>query len=137
MRGLGLTHEVTSSKRRRDARNPLWEVNVLDLVIRHSTAAHKRETIAWPKRRQASAEKLAVFQVWRNYVKQRWEKGPAVSSAMLMGRAKRLLSVSEILEKRIFRQHVALSRCWALYYDRRVETPALGVNRAHTLSYAY
>ena len=55
-----LTHRITSSKERRDKRNPLWEINVLDLMIRHSTAAHKRETIAWAKRRQASIEKLAI-----------------------------------------------------------------------------
>ena len=41
MRGLGcrITQRITSSKQRRDARNPLWEVNLLDLMIRHSTAA--------------------------------------------------------------------------------------------------
>jgi len=137
MRGLGFIQATTSSKRRRDARNPLWEVNVLDLMIRHSTAAHKRETIAWAKRRQTSAEKLAVFQVWYNYVKRRWEKGPAVSSAMLKGLTDRLLSVRDILTRRIFREHVALSPTWERYYDRRVVTPALGVNRTHTLSYAY
>ena len=72
--GCDITHRITSSKERRDERNPLWEVNLLDLMIRHSTAAHKRETIAWAKRRQASIEKLAIFQVWRNYIKRRREK---------------------------------------------------------------
>jgi len=137
MWGLGFVHDITSSKRRRDSRNPLWEVNLLDLMIRHSTAAHKRETIAWAKRRQASIEKLALFQVWYNYVKRRWEKGPKESSAMLMGLAGKLLCVPDILSDRIFRHHVTLSPRWARYYDRRIETPALGVNRAHNLSYAY
>jgi len=139
MRQLGcrITHSVTSSKERRDNRNPLWEVNLVDLMIRHSTAAHKRETIAWAKRRQASAEKLAIFQVWRNYVKRRWENGPAESSAMLKGLASRLMRAGDILSGRWFRQHTSLPRCWSHYYDRAVETPALGVNRMHTLTYAY
>jgi len=139
MRQLGcrITHIVTSSKARRDDRNPLWEVNLVDLMIRHSTAAHKRETIAWAKRRQASAEKLAIFQVWRNYVKRRWENGEAVSSAMLKGLANRLLRVRDVLAGRRFRQQVPLPRTWSRYYDRAVETPALGVNRMHTLTYAY
>jgi hypothetical protein len=139
MRNLGcrIMHSVTSSKERRDGRNPLWEVNLTDLMIRHSTAAHKRETIAWAKRRQASAEKLAIFQVWSNYVKRRRENGPAESSAMLKGLAVRLLRIRDILSRRRFRQHVEMPRVWSRYYDRGVETPALGVNRMHTLTYAY
>jgi transposase-like protein len=131
------THRVTSSKARRDQRNPLWEVNLLDLMIRHSTAAHKRETIAWAKRRQASAEKLAIFQVWRNYVKRRRENGPEHSAAMLKGLAHRMYDCTDILRRRLFRQHVALPERWARYYERDVTTPALGVNRRHDLTYAF
>jgi hypothetical protein len=139
MRGLAcqITHQTTSSKARRDQRNPLWEANLLDLMIRHSTAAHKRETIAWAKRRQASAEKLTILQVWRNYVKRRWEKGPAVSSAMIKGLADRLLNVRDLLTGRLFRERVELPNRWALYYERRVTTPALGTNRHHALQYAF
>lgn len=139
IRGLDclVTHFITSSRQRRDQRNPLWEVNLLDMFIRHSTAAHKRETIAWAKRRQASAEKLAIFQVWRNYVKRRWEKGPTRSSAMHKGLADRLLRVRDILARRRFRGHTTLPDRWAQYYDRAVVTTALGVNRMHTLTYSY
>jgi hypothetical protein len=139
MRGLAcsIQHHITSSKRKRDKRNPLWEVNLLDLMIRHSTAAHKRETIAWPKRRQASAEKLAIFQVWRNYIKRRWEKGPDVSAAMLAGLRLRRLTIGHILKHRSFPRQIPLPRRWKLYYERRVSTVALGVNRLHTLTYAF
>ena len=135
--GCRVRHRVTSSRARRDRGNDLFEVNLLDLMIRHSTAAHRRETIAWAKRRQASAEKLTIFQVWRNYVKRRWEKGPPISSAMLKGLANRLLEPEELLRRRYFRTREALPNRWSLYYDRRVETPALGVNRVHKLTYAY
>ncbi len=132
-----ITHRITSSKKRRNAQNPLWEVNLVDLLIRHSTAAHKRETLAWTKRRQASAEKLTIFQVWRNYIKRRWEKGRDESAAMLKGMAIRRLSIAEVLNERIFREHIALPRRWSLYYERRVTTVALPVNRLHTLTYAF
>jgi len=132
-----VAHEVTSSKRRRDDRNPLWEANVLDLMIRHSTAAHKRETIAWAKRRQVSSEKLAIHQVWRNYIKRRWEKGPKESAAIRKGLASRLLTTEDILKRRLFPWRIDVPRRWRMYYERRIETRALPVNRVHALSYAF
>lgn len=132
-----VTHEITSAKARRDARNPLWEVNVLDLMIRHSTAAHKRETIAWAKRRQASVEKLAIFQVWRNAIKKRWENGSVVTSAMLCGVRDRPLRVGDVFRKRLFYGHLALPKRWRDYYRRRILTAALRVNRTHELTYAF
>ncbi len=134
--GREITHCITSSKERRDRRNPLWEVNLLDLMIRHSTAAHKRETIAWAKRRQASIEKLAIFQMWRNYIKRRSEKGSRVTSAMLIGLANRPWRVKDLLAGRAFYEKERLSDRWRDYYRRRVETRALAVNRTHELVYA-
>jgi transposase-like protein len=131
------THRVTSSRQRRDDHNPLWEVNVLDLMIRHSTAAHKRETIAWAKRRQASIEKLTIFQVWRNYIKKRREKGGEVTSAMLLGLARRRLQIREVLQWRLFFGRIEMGATWQRYYRREVVTRALGVNRKHALKYAF
>jgi len=135
--GCRVTHRITSSKRRRDERNPLWEVNLLDLMIRHSTAAHKRETIAWAKRRQASIEKLSIFQVWRNTIKRRHEKGPPVTPAMLAGVQKRRLRVRDVLKERIFFGRVRMPERWESYYRREVDTRTLAVNRRHTLGYAF
>jgi hypothetical protein len=135
--GVPITHVVTSSKQRRDQHNPLWEVNLLDLMIRHSTAAHKRETIAWAKRRQASIEKLTVFQVWRNYVKRRHEKGERVTPAMLIGLATRPWRIRDLLNARRFFGKTPLSSRWEQYYRRAVETRALTVNRKHDLKYAF
>jgi transposase-like protein len=135
--GKGVRHRITTSKQRRDEHNPLWEINVLDLMIRHSTAAHKRETIAWAKRRQASIEKLAIFQVWRNYVKRRREKRDRTTPAMLLGRASRPWRVGDLLAGRLFFEKTPLSQRWQDYYRRRVETRALNVNRSHDLTYAF
>ena len=69
-------------------------------------------------------------------IKWRWEKGPPQSSAMLKGLTRRLWTVRDVLSERIFRTRVALPRVWGRYYDRAVETVALGVNRRHELTYA-
>jgi len=131
-----IRHEMTSSRDHRDKHNPLWEVNLLDLMLRHGTAAHKRETIAWAKRRQSSAERLSIFMVWRNLIKWRWEKGPPESSGMLKGLTRRLWGVRDVLQGRIFRTRVELPEVWGRYYERAVETVALKANRRHELTYA-
>jgi hypothetical protein len=135
--GRSVTHRVTPSTRRRDGRNPLWEINLLDLIIRHSTGAHKRETIAAAKRRQASIEKLTILQVWRNYIKRRWEKRDETTPAMFLGLADRPWAVEGLLNERLFFQKIQLSPRWQSYYRRQVLTPAIPVNRTHQLRYAF
>ena len=70
-------------------------------------------------------------------MKRRWENGPEQTPAMVKGLLSRVLKVSEVLGERLFRTRIDLARPWSDYYDREVETPALGVNRRHELSYAY
>ena len=135
--GHRVIHKITPSTRRRDQRNPLWEVNLLDMMIRHSTAAHKRETIAWAKRRQASIEKLTIFQVWRNYMKKRWEKSTPDTPAMILGLAERPWRPRDLLKERLFFHKIELSPRWERYYRREVRTVALPVNRTHRLRYAF
>ena len=130
-------HLVTPSTAKRTNRNPLWEVNLCDLLIRHCGANHKRETIAWSKRRQASAERLSVFLVWRNYMKGRREKiRGSPTPAMKRGMHHRALTVDDILEQRLFPTHVELPGRWGEYYAKRVETRCLGRQRRHELRYA-
>ena len=135
--GCSIEHRITSSKERRDTRNELFEVNLLDLLIRHSSANHKRETIAWSKRRAHSAYRLAILLVWRNYIKRRWEKRCRQTPAMLKGVVDRVLQPEDIIASRLFRTRIALPSKWDLYYDCRVETRELAVNRTHDLRYAY
>jgi len=132
-----IKHVVTPGKNHRDRRNKLWSINLLDSLIRHSGANHKRETIAWSKRRQSSAERLMVFLVWRNYIKARREKNPrGPTPAMARGMFDHPLSVEEIFDQRIFRDHVELPERWAEYYDRKVVTRCQATNSVHDLEYA-
>ena len=134
---IPIRHEVTSSKLPRTATNPLFPVNEADLLIRHSQSNHKRETIAFSKRRQSSAGRLMTMLVWRNYVKRRREKGPRVTAAMLRGTCARPLKVEDVLERRLFAGRIRLPGRWQEYYDGAVETREIPRNRRHELKYAY
>jgi len=132
-----ITHLVTNSKKPRTFQNPLFPVNELDLLIRHSQSNHKRETIAFSKRRNSAAEKLAILVVWRNWVKKRFEKGEKVTAAMLKGLTDRIWGWEEILEKRLFPGRIPLPDRWQRYYRREIVTRASASNRVHDLAYAF
>jgi len=138
LKGLGcdVVHQTTNSRKRRDKHNSLWEVNLLDLMIRHSSANHKRETIAWSKRRQGSAYRLAIFMVWRNCIKKRSENRCDWTSAMEAGLCDHRLTPREILAERLMPSRVVPEGRWRDYYWKRVVTPALDVNLEHTLKRA-
>ena len=108
-------------------------------MFRHSGANHKRETIAFSKRRQGAIERLAIFQVWRNFMRsfsERRRKGGA-TPAQKAGVLERRLSLKELLARRLFPSRIPLPERAAGYYRREVRTAALGVNRAHRLRYAF
>jgi transposase-like protein len=130
-------HRQTSSRRKRDRHNELFEVNALDMFLRHSSANHRRETIAFAKRRQESAYRLAIFVCWKNVGKRRWEKRCRSTPAMLLGLTDRVLEVEDVLARRLFRDHVVLPPSWDAYYRRAVITPVLGRNLRHKAKYAY
>ncbi len=133
-----IEHWITLGSDYRNWQNLLFAINSLDRLIRHSCANHKRETIAWSKRRQACAERLAILLVWRNYMKGRREKDSrSPTPAMELGMMDHRLTVEELLAGRIFRSHVALPPRWSEYYDREVSTRALARERKHELTYAY
>jgi transposase-like protein len=130
-------HLVTPGRDHRDRHNSLWEVNLLDLLIRHSSANHKRETIAWSKRRQRSAERLSILLVWRNYMKRRREKvRGSPTPAMERGMMSEPMDLETVLGGREFRSRTSLPQRWAEYYDGTVRTRGLERNRTHNLSCA-
>lgn len=124
-----IVHIQTSSLARRSTSNPLFPVNLADMRIRHGQANHRRETIAFSKRRQRAMERQAVFTVWANYIKKKSEKKDVTTSAMEVGIVGGPLSWKGILKKRIFPAHVNLCREWRAYYAGRVKTLALGAQQ--------
>ena len=129
-------HIVTSSKQHRDRWNRLFEINLLDLLIRHAEAEHKRETIAYSKRRNAGLWRLVIFLVWKNYIRPKRVRKCTETPAMLLGVCSQRLTVDEVLGRRLFWVRVGLEGRWRQYYWGEVETRALKVNRRHELKYA-
>jgi len=127
----------TSSRAARTTANPLFVINATDMFLRHSQANHRRETIAASKRRQMGLERLAVFMVWRNLVKRRFENGPDESSAMVAGWTEQRWDWGEVFRGRLFVNHVQLPRRWDEYYWRRVKTVVYGDRQVeHRCKYA-
>jgi len=132
---LEIEHRVTSSRRPRTPQNPLFPVNLLDLWIRHAGANHKRETIAFSKRRQSAAERLAILQVWRNFVKSFSERKRDACPAQHLGLTERRMTVPEILTERLFPSRIELPPRLARYYRRTTQTRLIR-GRRHRLRYA-
>ena len=121
-----LRHQVTPSTDARTPANPLFAVNLADLLLRHCGANHRRETIAYDRRRQGGMERLAIFLVWRNAIKWRREKEPGETAAMRAGILSRGWSWRDVFRCRLFPRERQLPGVWWDYYWRRVRTAALG-----------
>ena len=134
---LDVTHSITSSRAARIPQNPLFAINSLDHLVRHSGAHHKRETIAFSKRRQGGLERSAIFQVWRNHMKWSSERRRGATPAMRLGLADRRKTVAEVLSIRLFVSRIRLPEVLSRFYWREVETRRIAQNRRHTLRLAY
>jgi transposase-like protein len=131
-----IRHERTSSLEARTAHNPLFAVNRLDLLLRHSSANHKRETIAFAKRHQAVLERGAWLILWQNFAKQFSERRGLGTPAMRLGLRDRPIPIAELLVRRLFPERVQLPGAWARYYRGEIPTRYLRNERRHQLKLA-
>jgi len=129
-------HECTPSVLARTHRNPLFPVNLLDLLLRHNSANHKRETIAFSKRHQSVIERGAWLLAWRNLVKPFSEQHGGGTPAMRVGLTKGPWSVRRLLRERQFVSRVDLPESWRTYYGRWVDTVGITNPRRHRLRLA-
>ena len=110
-----IRHECTPSIAARTPGNPLFPVNLADSLLRHNSANHKRETIAFSKRHQSVVERAALLALWRNFTKPFSENHGGGTAAMRIGIRERPLSikvlivngVSQIGEKHGWRRNVS------------------------------
>ena len=135
--GRTVRHERTSSREARTADNPLFPVNRMDLLLRHNSANHKRETIAFSKRHQSVVERAAVFAVWQNFAKQFSERRGGGTPAMRLGLRDRPVPVRELLSRRLFPKRVGLPDVLQGYYRGEVPTREIENERRHRLKLAY
>jgi transposase-like protein len=136
LRGRRIAHSTTSSKASRTPANPLHAANLADLLLRHGSANHKRETIAFSKRRQGALYRAAIWAVWRNFMKSRSEKRRDDPPAVALGLVPRRLSVCDVLAGRRFPWRYVLAPWVERCYFARVATRAIGRCRSHDLRYA-
>lgn len=129
-------HEQTSSKAARTTRNPLFPVNLSDMLLRHCSSNHKRETIAFSKRRQSMMYRAAIWQVWRNFMKDRSENAKRGTPAMALGLVKNEMRVEQILSHRLFHRDFRLSKWLENCFFGRIRTRAFERCTAHTAKYA-
>ena len=129
-------HECTPSVLARTHRNPLFPVNLLDLLLRHNSANHKRETIAFSKRHQSVIERGAWLLAWRNLVKPFSEQHGGGTPAMRVGLTKGPWSVRQLLRERQFVSRMDLPESWRTYYGRWVDTVGIVNPRRHRLRLA-
>jgi hypothetical protein len=136
LKHLEIDHKTISSRALRTADNPLFAINLLDLLIRHGSANHKRETIAYSKRRACAAERLAIFLVWRNWMRSFSIQRQGETPAMSLGLTDHKVNAEELLEKRYFPSRIELPKRWREYYAKTVVTRAIPNGRKHALKYA-
>jgi hypothetical protein len=136
LKDRAFAHEQTSSKASRTTRNPLFPANHADLLLRHSSANHKRETIAFSKRRQGALYRLAIWAVWKNYIKSRSENRRDGPPAKLLGLIRRTWTVPEVLSERLFPDRVELSEWLEQCYFGRIKTRAIRNCAAHEARFA-
>ena len=131
LRDRTFVHERTSSKVGRTTSNPLFPVNLSDMLLRHSSANHKRETIAFSKRRQSALYRAAIWVVWRNYMKDRSENRKVGPPAKALGLVERALSLRQVLTRRLFPDREKLSGWLTECYFGRIRTRAIRNCVAH------
>ena len=132
-----IEHVQTHSRDYRGPKNYLFSVNVTDLLIRHTGSNHKRETIAFSKRRRSVVLRMGVFQVWRNWLKSRSEKLQDETPAQFLRLCQDKLTVDDVLRKRLFPGRVRLPDQWKTYYEGKLRTPSVPNAPPHDLKYAF
>lgn len=86
----------------------MFPVDLLHKLIRHLQQHHSRETIAFARKTTDLVERLAVFVVWRNFIKKLTERRPCKDSpATKLGLADRLWKWGDVLAERVFERRVA------------------------------
>jgi transposase-like protein len=135
--GHAITHRCTPSVQARTVNNPLFPANRMDLLLRHNSANHKRESIAFSKRHQGVVERAAILVAWSNFGKPVSENHDAQTPAMKLGLRAGPLAPAALLARRRFHSLNPLPEPWQEYYRGRIDTPGIANPRRHTLKLAF
>jgi hypothetical protein len=129
------------SRRTREAierDHSMFPVDLLHMLMRHSLAHHRRETIAFGRRLNALMERFFLMCVWRNFVKGRSERKPDASTpAMHLGLVEAPWRWPCVLHRRLFFAREVVPKSWEELYRRRWTTPLVKPNTRHELQLAF
>jgi len=116
----------------------MFPVDLLHGLLRHSLAAHKRETIAFGRRLNAIVERLFLVAIWRNFVKGVSERRrDPTTPAMRLGLTDRPWKWERVLGRRLFPDREGLAGVWLDLYRRDWITPDLPSNTRHRRRFTY
>ena len=116
----------------------MFPVDLLHGLLRHSLAAHKRETIAFGRRLNAILERLYLAAVWRNFVKGVSERrGDPTTPAMRLGLTGEPWTFRRVLSRRLFPDREKIDGVPLAIYRRDWITPVLPAQTRHRLRFAY
>ena len=126
----------TPEARRRD--EAMFPNDQLHRFLRHSEAAHRRETIAFGRSYNGLVDRLALFVVWRNLVQARSERHPRDgTTAMHVALTDRAWSWPQVLAERLHPRRVSAPEEIMQFYRRELAIPSLPNERCHTLLRAF
>jgi hypothetical protein len=129
-------HRVPSSKAMRTPSNPLFPANLADDWLRHSSANHKRKTIAFSKRRQGAMYRAAIWLVWRNYLQSSSERKRNAPPGVEIGTIPKVMTLNDVLKARLFPWKAVLTGWLSDCYYGRIPTRRIPNAREHRLVYA-
>ena len=122
----------------RERDRQMFAVDLLSKLWRHTQAHHRRETIAFGRRSNATLERGFLFIVWRNFVKKVSERtGEAITPAMRLDLVPRPMDWSQVFSQRLFPGRLRLPPGWMKVYRRGWITPAVGRNLPHASVHAF
>ena len=135
------TRGPRGSKRTRAAflrEEAMFAADLAHLLLRHSQAHHRRETIAFARRHNALMERLYLFLAWKNFVKRRSERrSTSVTPAQFLGLTDRSWTWARLLARRLFPWRIPLTAEDRRIYRRDWITPGSGPNTRHALRHAF
>lgn len=116
----------------------MFPADLAHLLIRHSQAHHRRETIAFARRHNALMERIHLFLVWKNLVKRRSERDShSLTPAQYIGLCSEPWSWKRVVARRLFPSLLPLTaEDWRLY-RREWVTPQSGPSTLHQLCNAF
>ena len=93
--------------------------------------------MAFSKRRQSALYRLAMWVVWRNYMKDRSENRPKGTPAQALGLTRRAFELGDVLRRRLFPDRIGSLHGWlADCYFGRITTRAIAHCVVHRARYA-